>query len=528
VLAPQTLPKRPVHRALVHGVIVVCSALVLGCAPDASPIERTSETAESRSAAADALVATNVDTPAGSAAWPAGRRRPDVLLISLDTLRADALSCYGNTRPTSPNIDAFAERGVRFERCYAPAPHTAPSHLSLFSGLLPTAHGVSNTNAQSTRVMSISDDWPLLAEELARAGYQTMFAANRGQLRQAMGFARGIEQFDASTKTFIEVQGVVERMLEDVAPDEPLFAFVHTYEPHAPYLPPRHAQGAPLHGRFTSANYDGVLRARYDQLIERAAEGAGLAQAFYAGAETFTPADVEFLIGLYHENVLWTDMLFARLLATWGSHRDLSNTLVVLVSDHGEQLGERGKFAHAFGLEHELVHVPFIVVGPSIEARVEEEVVSLVAVAAAILEHVGLSPPAHYTRGVRFSGGVSNGAIAHLQDMGRHPSQGVVEGPWQYFRGVRANAAFGDRAYDLASDPRGLVDVELESSVLARLSALVDERDRADRELLRRSPAKNVGTPTPEQLQMLRDLGYTGEGEAEEAPPTNRKGGQRR
>ncbi len=502
---------------MVRGAIVVCCELALGCAPDTPPIEPTFDRSAESAGVAPAVAASSE-----------GRQRPDVLLISLDTLRADALSCYGNTRPTSPNIDEFASKGVRFARCYSPAPHTAPSHVSLLSGLLPTAHGVSNTNADSPRLPSINEKWPLLAEELARAGYRTMFVANKGQLNRDMGLDRGIEQFDASTNTFMQVQAVVEQMLDDVAADEPLFAFVHTYEPHSPYLPPRHALGEQLHGRFTSAEYDGVLRARYDHFIERVHQGAALAHTFLAGAEEFEPADVEFLDGLYHEDVLWTDLQFERLLTLWGTQRDLSNTIVVLVSDHGEQLGERGKFGHNFGLDIELVHVPFIVVGPGIEVRVEDAVVSLAAVAAGILEQVGLTPPAHYERGVQFSSGAPTGTVAHLQDIGRRPLLGVIEGRWQYLRGVGANSGIGVRAHDLDSDPRGLADSELDPDVLARLSALVDDRDRADKELRKSLPPRFDSKLTREQSDMLRDLGYAGDEGAEPSAPTTDSGEDRR
>jgi len=514
---------------------VAGSLLAAACAPDPPPIQRSSGThaapadGASPAAPAPAPVGSGVASPAvaGAPAFQRGGRRPDVLLISLDTLRADALGCYGNPRPTSPTIDGLADRGVRFARCYAPAPHTAPSHVSLFSGLLPAAHGVLNASAESERLPSLNENWPTLTEELASAGYQTMFVANQGQLRKQMGLGRGFEQFDASTNTFIEAQKVVATMLADVAADEPLFAFVHTYEPHAPYLPPRSVLGERLHGRFTSAQYDGVLRARYDELIPRVSEGTALASAFLAGADAFTPADLEFLVGLYHEDVLWTDILLSRLLKMWHEQRDISNTIVVIVSDHGEQLGERGAFGHRHGLEVELVHVPLIAFGPGIEARVDDAVVSLAGVAAAILEHLALAAPEHWVRGVRLGSAAPRDGVAHLQDVhGRNASLGVVEGRSQYQRGFGENARAGEWARDLALDPRGLVRAELDADVLTRLRSLVSARTRVDRELRTQFPVVLDEALSREQSELLRDLGYSEEGAADDPPPDESNSGR--
>jgi arylsulfatase A-like enzyme len=500
----------------------------------------------------------------GAPERPASARPPDVLFVSLDTLRADALACYGNPRPTSPNIDALAARGVRFAHCYAPAPHTAPSHVSMLTGLLPVAHGVPNATAQSQRLLGLADEWPILGERLAAAGYQTTFVANQGQLRRDMGLARGIEQFDTNTNTFGGAIDVLERMLEDTDPDRPLFSFVHTYEPHAPYLPPRRMFERDFHGAFTDAEYRGVVHTRYEALLPRAREGTALAREFLAGAESFGPADVEYLVGLYHEDVLWTDAQFGRLLALWSRHRDLANTLVVLVSDHGEQLGERGAFGHRHGLEVELVHVPFVVAGPGVVPRVEDKVVSLAAVPAALLEHLRLPVPAHAVRGARFAvraprrpalepgsepgtesaaesgtGGAAEPAvepaaepaaeqrtgIAHLQDpIGPHASLGLVDGSLQFLRGIGRNEA-GEWTRDLAVDPRGLALAAPTAERLDALRRLSLSRQQADVALRARHAPRVLEAPTRDQADLLRALGYTDGGDDDDetedpgAPP---------
>jgi hypothetical protein len=527
----QAPPIRSVRRAALVGTILAGALLAAACAPDAPPIQRASRppvtAADGASPAAPAAATGATGAATDASPLARGGRRPDVLLISLDTLRADALGCYGNTRPTSPTIDGLAERGVRFARCYAPAPHTAPSHVSLLSGLLPLAHGVPNASAESQRLAQLNENWPTLTELLAGDGYQTMFVCNGGQLRREMGIERAVEQFDSSTRTFAAAIEVVDSMLGDVAPDEPLFSFVHTYETHAPYLPPRRMNGAPLHGRFTDREYRGVLRRTYDKLIGRIDEGAGLAAEFLAGSEAFTAPDIEFLVGLYHEEVLWTDSQLLRLLEVWSSRRDISNTVVVIVSDHGEQLGERGAFGHRFGLDVELVHVPLIAFGPGIEPRVEDGVVSLASVAAAILEHVDAAVPEHLQRGARLARGSAPSAVAHLQDAsGKNASVGVVDGALQYLRGMSGNRSPRETVLDLALDPRGSVAVKASAADLERLRVLVGERIRIDQGMRTRYPVVLDDVPTRGQKELLRDLGYSEEGPADEPPPDESNSGR--
>ncbi len=531
----QAQPTRSIRRALLGGTLAAGALLAAACAPDAPPIQRTSGAPAGPAdgarpaATAPAPVGSGVASPAEAGATPLARggRRPDVLLISLDTLRADALGCYGNPRRTSPTIDGLAERGVRFARCYAPAPHTAPSHVSLLSGLLPLAHGVPNASAESKRLAQLNENWPTLTELLAGDGYQTMFVCNGGQLRREMGIERAVEQFDSSTRTFAAAIEVVDAMLDDVARDEPLFSFVHTYETHAPYLPPRRMNGAPLHGRFTDREYRGVLRRTYDKLIGRIDEGAGLAAEFLADSASFKAPDIEFLVGLYHEEVLWTDNQLLRLLEAWSSRRDISNTVVVIVSDHGEQLGERGAFGHRFGLDVELVHVPLIAFGPGIEPRVEDGVVSLASVAAAILEHVGAVVPQHFERGARLARGTAPSAVAHLQEAsGMKASVGVVAGPLHYLRGMSGNRSLRETVRDLVADPRGAVTVKASAADLERLRELVGGRMRADQEMRTQFPVVLDEVPTRGQKELLRDLGYSEEGPAVEPPPDESNSGR--
>ncbi|MEZ5978943.1 MAG: sulfatase-like hydrolase/transferase [Planctomycetota bacterium] len=125
----------------------------------------------------------------------AGRRKPrneqpDLLLVSLDTLRADRLHCYGNENATSPNIDFFANKGLRFAACIAPSPNTAPSHMTLFTGISPLAHGVRNTSVGDESLTRVNATIPLISELVQEAGYQTLSVREHGQLDGRKGFDR--------------------------------------------------------------------------------------------------------------------------------------------------------------------------------------------------------------------------------------------------------------------------------------------------------------------------------------------------
>lgn len=317
----------------------------------------------------------------------------DVLLISIDTLRADRLGCYGHERPTSPTIDALAARGVRFARAYAPDCGTAQSHATLFTGTLPAAHGV--YNAPGTRMRVINPALTTVVEVAQAAGYQTIVHTEGGQLQRGMGFERGADSAVFRSKGMRRTMEEFEEVLDFAKPDEPLFAFFHTYEVHAPYLPPRKYEGERFHGRFTEGLDGGLYAERFDTVIRGTTRSTEDARNFLEPFEGRTPENDAWLAALYDEGVTFMDHLLADMLDDWDRRRGLENTLVVLVSDHGERLGEGGRFGHPLGLSTELTHIPFIVAGPGVRAGVVDDVVGLRTVVGTILEHLGLTRPAH-------------------------------------------------------------------------------------------------------------------------------------
>lgn len=349
-------------------------------------------------------------TPAGFVAWGAPmiaeaspERRPNVILISLDTLRADRLSLYGYRRRTSPHLDSWArDRAVVFEQAVAPAPWTLPSHVSLFSGLYPFRHGVN-------RQGPIPDAIPLLAEGFRAAGYLTHASVVGPLLDHSHGFARGFDSFvvrasmeskaDEKQELAAGISEVV-RWLDDHR-EERFFLFFHTYETHTPHRPrapffldfaPR---SAPNGGAVIGASPDirplpGYSPSfKYVVLPPPGSTTAG---------RTIEPADQALLDALYDSGVAFLDLELARLLE-YLRHSGLErNTVVAIVSDHGESLLEHGLAAHSH-LYEDTLHVPLLIAAPGVAPRRVRTQVSGVDVAPTLLELADL-PPLPRTDGV--------------------------------------------------------------------------------------------------------------------------------
>ena len=260
-----------------------------------------------------------------------------VILISLDTLRADHLGVYGYERPTSPNIDALAATGIVFEQALAQASSTLPSHRSLFRSRLPSkAEGTETT----------------LAEVLTAHGLKTAAFTGGGNISAAFGFNRGFSSYVDDPRGFDQAFDAVEIWLRGHA-EEPFFLFLHTYDIHLPYDPP-----APYHERFGAA-YQGPVHGRGTLEILRQARGfRGYPQG--EGSHDLTDLDRKKIVDLYDGGILYTDTYIGRLLLLLRELGLREKTAVILFSDHGEEFWEHGSVLHSHTLYQELIHVPLI------------------------------------------------------------------------------------------------------------------------------------------------------------------------
>ncbi|MBW2289940.1 MAG: sulfatase [Deltaproteobacteria bacterium] len=307
---------------------------------------------------------------------PAHHPVRNVILISIDTLRADHLGTYGHDRPTSPNLDAFASDGVVFEDASATSPWTLPSHASLLTGRYPRGHGV------RTEEHRLGDEVPVLAAVMSERGFKTAAIVNTLFLSPRFGIARGFDSFEV-IESDQSRQGAAHRITNKAIErlegrrEERNFLFVHYFDVHSDYLSlPRYERlFAPEPGRFTGRTIQLLLAIRGDVPI---------------GA-----ADADRLTRLYDGGIRQLDDEIGRFFEWLREHGWLEDTLVIVTSDHGEEFLEHGGLLHGNSHYQEMLHIPLILGGAGIPAgRRIGAAVSLVDIAPTIFSVLEIpSPP---------------------------------------------------------------------------------------------------------------------------------------
>ncbi len=320
-------------------------------------------------------------------------RAPNVVLVSLDTLRADHLSLYGYGRLTSPHLDRWARRrGIVFLNTVASSPWTLPSHVSLFTGLDALRHGV-NYGGEAPASLR------MLAELLHDAGYRTEAVTGGGYVGPNQGFTQGFDSFSwpqsfaAEDELEAGLANAVGRLRRNAG--RPFFLFFHTYEIHAPFRP-REPYFSRLRSTFLEPPAEGIATRKVEP---DAAEGFVERKEFVAqlGDSRRRPLRAEELplvTDLYDAGIAYTDAMLQGLFSTLEELDLERRTIVVVTSDHGEALGEKGLAGHSYLYDFNLM-VPLIFALPDGMAagRVVSEQVSLVDVLPTLLELVGLDPP---------------------------------------------------------------------------------------------------------------------------------------
>jgi len=336
---------------------------------------------------------TATEPPPAAPTEPAASR-PPILLISLDTLRADALGSYGYGRGTSPNIDRLAAEAIVFERAYSQSPKTAESHMTLMTGLHPRTHGVINWLEDEGRPpRRLGDSVPTLAQILREAGYRTHGLHGGGQVAAHFGFDRGFDRYEPGGWGASDIFGAARTLLREelLGGQTPWFLFLHTYEIHDPYLPPEdHAR------RFVSPDYRGEVIGSRERL--RALAGTDWWEQhriYWDRVDPERPEDVRRVRDLYDAGIHHTDQELGELLSWLRQQPAWERLLVVVLSDHGEEFREHGGFLHN-SLHREVLQVPLIVRlpgGAPARPRRLSEPVRLIDVMPTLLEHLGLPLP---------------------------------------------------------------------------------------------------------------------------------------
>ena len=397
---------------------------------------------------------------------------PDVLLVTIDTLRADRLGAYGYRDAATPTIDSLAARGVRFAQAIAPTPLTLPSHASLFTGVTPMRHGVRENVG-----FVVGSAPATLAERFQSAGYATSAFISGFPLHRRFGLMRGFDHYDdqltrggdrarpaaverRADETVAAVAAWIDQQTSQ--PMRPLFLWVHLFDPHAPYESPE-----PYASSFRTRPYDG--------------------------------------------EIAFTDAQVGALLQRVGQRRPGRDRIVAVTADHGEGLGQHGEPTHGLFVYDSTIRVPLIVAGPSVPAgRVVQSMVRLIDVAPTLLDLSGVPPLANVDgislRPLLRQDRTSPGPPAQIESLfgwlccGWAPLHARRDDAWKYIDAPRAEL------YDMATDPG-------ETNNLAPSRAADASRLRRDLEAgMNAAPAPAQGQAPADARDRLRSLGYVSGG----------------
>lgn len=407
--------------------------------------------------------------------WAAVKPQPNVVFITIDTLRADHLGCYGYKQIRTPNIDALAADSVRFERAYTPVPVTLPAHTAIFTGTYPTLSGMHDFSGNK-----LSPNQPTLASVLKQKGYVTGAVVGSAVLDSRFGLNQGFDfyydhfDFNRLQESNLEEMERPGNVVADVTLDwlaknykSSFLLWMHLYDPHYPYRPP-----APYSDEYKDRLYDGEI--------------------------AFADAQVGRLISFLKSKNLY------------------QNTIIVLSGDHGESLGEHGEKTHGFFIYNATLHVPVMIHLPggssSSSPKVLPEVVSLVDLMPTVLNALKITVPAQVQ---------GHSVLSLMTPKADESSRSIyaetflprLHFNWSELRSVETDKyqfieAPKPELYDLSHDPNETQNLYADKKAVAgelqaRLSVMVRQYS-ADQEL-----AEKTGLD-PALMERLKSLGYAG------------------
>ena len=475
---------------------------------------------------------------------------PNVLWVVWDTVRADRMSLYGHDRTTTPRLDQWAAGARVFENCVSVASSTVPSHAAMFTGLLPSEHGMSN------RHLWLEDEHRTVAEVFRDAGYRTFLWAQNPHVSKEENFQQGFDTErhpwdpDLQRRTLEIVtrklapepnselakrlrsgqadtwavkaagelaQSALEEWLEAGSGDRPYFAFLNYMEAHRPLIPPRRFRELFLSPEDVERSFD--LDFAWVPMW-----------AYTFGLREYEPGELELLAAVYDASLAELDELFADLLAALEAAGHLENTIVVLTADHGELLGEHHMLDHQYNLYAPVLRVPMVLHWPGkVEPGRDDSPVMNMDLFPTLLELAGLEVPEHSAHARSLLDPAPDRARLSeypsafetpLQSVAQSPlgrQAGFQPAPWR--QRLRALHSGGDKLilwedgrrelYDLESDP--LEESDLAPGDAGRAAGL-EARLRSLSDGLRPRVELSGALPgmSAEAKKALDDLGYTG------------------
>mgnify|MGYP006280984943 CR=1 FL=1 len=449
-----------------------------------------------------------------------GPPKKNVLLICCDTLRADALGCYGYEKEDiSPYIDALAAESVVFDRAYAPAPWTWHSIASMLSSLYVRQY------SKAVTPFVLPEAAETVAETFREAGYMTACFSLNGWISEQTGCGQGFDVFyDLVTHLDLQMEGTYsERATEPVMhwldqnKEKPFFVYVHYLDPHAPFKPPRWTRG-----RYTGGT-KGI-----DWVAQTGKGNWVAAEMKKTGEYDMSEESFQYMRDLYDEEILGVDEHVGRLMESLEMWGILDNTIVVMFADHGEEFLEHGYFGHGMQCYNEIARVPLLIRVPGVAPTRVDKVCSLVDVGPT-LAHLAGVPAMDKAEGVSLFPLEDNAAfesrdmvLVEMLDYFEYWQYAAVTRDWKYMnwigekeRVVRSPTAPGTNVelYDMANDfdeRNNLVDEkpDLAAELKTRAEALMQELDARDLLAPGEDGASEDRGLTDSQMQKLKALGY--------------------
>jgi arylsulfatase A-like enzyme len=431
------------------------------------------------------------------AAPSADHRRPpaevNVVLVSIDTLRADHLGCYGYGPPTSPQLDRLCGQAVVFENAFAQAPSTLPSHASMFTSLLPSHHG-----ASWPAKTPLSKEFTTLAEILRAHGYQAAGFHGGGQVSGELGLGQGFEPYVRIRGRFRKAVKAAVEWLEQRSPG-PFFLFVHTYEVHHPYSP-RPGALEPF-----DEGYAGPLPDKIEITSLRRINGDEEPPL------EIGEADLAHIVATYDAEIRSMDEALGDFAAALDAAGLLEDALVIFTSDHGEEFNEHGFVGwHSHTLYDELLRVPLVIKLPASEhaGRRVRPLVRSIDLAPTVLDILAIpSPPGFEGMSVLpllESERTPRVALSQMDKRFDPPISSLRTLDWKLYEDHLFGRIYRARLYDLRSDPGEQRNVlSFHYGVGTRLAARLRDAEANWRTLQGEGAALS-----PEVLRRLRSLGY--------------------
>jgi choline-sulfatase len=432
---------------------------------------------------------------------------PNIILISIDALRADHLGCYGYSRNTSPNIDSFTKRNILFKNCYVHEPWTLPSHISMLTSLYTITHGVDKEHALNPVIVT-------LAEVLEKEGYMTLGFVSAGTWTNAKyGFDQGFKIYHGGKRGESgEAKNTLIREYLEKYKEEKLFLFVHYFDVHSDFNQLPYDAPSPFNNLFSngySGNFqggdNGVFASKYLKQVNK-------------NQIKLKEDDLNYIASLYDNGIAYMDKCIGDLFEMLKSMDLFENSLIIVTSDHGEEFQEHGYMLHSNPFYYEeMMHVPLIVKLPkadSKEGKIINNLVESIDIMPTIIDLLEVEKPK--IQGESLAGLINGGGKGkeYIFGFGSTGSLFIRSDRWKM---VNDNGLQEGRfkLFDLHNDPTEHTNLigkglEVENKLKRKLSERIEMSMKLRKDLLSQDGErddKDVSL-TQEEKEKLRALGY--------------------